>query len=323
MLIFYPFVPSQTAASPSAIQQSREGEVPVTVVTGDELPDVEKTFRCGQCFRFEKVENSRHACEYAGVAYGRAFSVARDGTRLFLYNITADAFSSTYRRYLGMEEDYPSIWRSFADRTDLPYLQKAADVSRGLYLLRQDPWETLCSFILSQNNNIPRIKKIIAALCHTLGDPIDARGMEAHGFPSGVAYTFPSACRMASAGAKALEPLRAGFRAGYLYDAACKVAESPDLFFSLAEAPMEQADACLRTIRGVGAKVSACTLLFGFGFYNAFPIDVWIARVLKNHFPPSFQPSSLGPYAGLAQQYLFYAARFAPTTAAETPSSDS
>ena len=168
----------------------------------------------------------------------------------------------------------------------------------GIRLLRQEPWEALCSFILSQNNNIPRIKKIITALCRTLGEPFSAMG-ETY-------YKFPTARAIADAGLSGLAPCRMGFRARYLLDAAEKCRNGETRLNALKDADIAQAEEALTAICGVGKKVAACTMLYGLHKTEAFPVDVWMRRVLDKYYPDGLDLATLGDYAGIAQQYLFY-----------------
>ena len=260
----------------------------------------EKTFDCGQCFRFDPDEKGG----VTGIAHGRRVNISRAGDNLRIDGISADEFENTWEHYLALDEDYDSIDRMIAgavppDRGGHT-LSEAAAVSAGIRILRQERWETLCSFIISQNNNIPRIKKIISAMSEKWGERIGDTD-----------YAFPTAKAVADAGEEAVFGLRTGFRAGYIIDAARKVADDPGFLDRVADATdYAEADTLLRTIRGVGPKVSACTLLFGFGRTDAFPVDVWIKRVLEKYFPGDFDPSVFGNAAGIAQQYLFYYERY-------------
>ena len=265
-----------------AIEPFFEGDIPCIKVSGVDLPDVDKTFDCGQCFRFERVGESRHECEYSGVAFGRFVSFANDNGALYIYNSDEDDFYNVWQGYLGLVDDYRAIERDILSRSDNPALKNAVGFGRGIRILRQDPWEALCSFIISQNNNIPRIKKLVGALCRAAGEPIDTSGMECHG-GRGVDYSFPSADKVASLGIDGLAALRTGFRAKYIFDAATKVA-SGELSLSDVYNAGSTAEAAERlcSIKGVGPKVAACALLFGFGRFDAFPIDVWIKRVIES-----------------------------------------
>ncbi len=259
----------------------------------------EKTFDCGQCFRFEPTDSG-----VTGIAHGRRVNISRVGECLRIDGIFADDFENKWEHYLALDEDYDSIDRMIAEAVPADKggktLADAAAVSAGIRILRQEKWETLCSFIISQNNNIPRIKKIISAMSEKWGEKIGDGD-----------FAFPTAKALADAGEDAIFSLRTGFRAKYITDAARRVAEDPGFLDSVAGCTdYTEADTLLRTIKGVGPKVSACTLLFGFGRTDAFPIDVWIKRVLEKYFPEGFDPAVFGKAAGIAQQYLFFYERY-------------
>lgn len=278
----------------------KEGDVSAVEVSGVDLPDLDKTFDCGQCFRFEKVNNSLHESEWGGVAFGRYVSFAKEGDRLYVYNSTEREFEGIWKRYLDLDTDYLAIDKDILLRSDSEALKNAVSFGHGIRILRQEPWETVCSFIISQNNNIPRIKKIIKALCERAGDKIIGTDE----------YSFPAAAAVEALGEKELFELKTGFRAKYIYDAAKRVSDGDtDLLSIYGLSSAEGADA-LCEIKGVGPKVAACALLFGFGKYDAFPVDVWIKKAIGKYFPGEFDASRLGPYAGIAQQYLFYYERY-------------
>ena len=180
----------------------------------------------------------------------------------------------------------------------LPILKDAAKNAPGIRILAQEPWEALCSFIISQNNNIPRIKGIISRLCETFGKK------------SGESYTFPSAETLAVLEPDDLQNLRAGFRAGYIIDGARKVASGEIDLEALRNMPIETAREKLMTIRGVGPKVAECTLLYGLHRLEAFPIDTWIKKAMSTLYE-GLKPEDFGEYAGIAQQYIFVQMRMA------------
>ena len=262
--------------------------------------DLSRTFDCGQCFRFE-VTAQGSVQRAAGVAFGRLLELCQDERGLLIKNCSLSDFYSVWERYLALDADYSSINGALSDPRD-PVMCAAVARSRGIRILRQDGWETLCSFIISQNNNIPRIKKIIASLCEHFGEPFEACGE--------VYYSFPSAGRLAPLSVDDLAPLRAGFRAAYLLDAAKKVSSGEVDLRSLEGLLTPEASDRLCTIRGVGPKVAACSLLFGFDRGDSFPVDVWVKRVLAKYYPDGFDYHSLGKNAGIAQQYLFYYERY-------------
>ena len=160
----------------------------------------------------------------------------------------------------------------------------------------QPPWETLCSFIISQNNNIKRIKGIIGRLCETYGEKIEG------------GYTFPAAQTLAKLEVEDLAPLRSGFRAKYIIDAARRVASGEVDLFALQNMPYEDAKNELLKIKGVGPKVADCALLFSHRHIEALPKDVWIKRALQVLFGGEL-PEVAVPYAGIVQQYIFFYAR--------------
>ena len=261
---------------------------------------VEKTFDCGQCFRFDKVENSEHECEFRGVAFGRAVSFASDGGELYIYGADEADYESIWRHYLGLDLDYAAIDADILSRSSNPALKNAIEFGQGIRILSQDPWEAVCSFIISQNNNIPRIKKIVAALSEKYGEHL-----------GGSDFAFPTPEAMLNAGESGLFELKTGFRAKYLYDAARRVASGElDLSEISKLSSTDIAAKKLCEVKGIGPKVAACSLLFGFERYDAFPVDVWIRRVMEKYFEPGFDASDLGQYAGIAQQYLFYYERY-------------
>jgi len=261
-----------------------------------------KTFDCGQCFRFDPV-SSDHDFEVSGVAFGKRVSFASAGGDLIIKGTTSEEYATVWEKYLSLDTDYDEIDRvivSALNEEGCAVMTRAAEVSKGIRILRQDPWETLCSFIISQNNNIPRIKKIISALSENFGEKLDD-----------FSYSFPTAKALADAGEEKIFALKTGFRASYITDAARKVA-SGELDLEGVKNCNSYADAAtqLMTVRGVGPKVAACALLFGFGYTEAFPIDTWMKKVAARHFASGLDHTRFGKAAGIAQQYLFYMERY-------------
>ena len=251
-----------------------------------------KTFECGQCFRW----NDDGTGAYTGVASGRAARVFTCGGLARIECRREDA--GFWHGYLDMDTDYVSARKSVMRGE---YLTDCAGYGEGIRILRQDRWEALCSFIISQCNNIPRIKKIVETLCSLFGEAFET--------PWGVKYSFPAAERIALLEEPELAPLHAGYRAPYIINAARAVASGDIDLDAAAEMDGEEARKYLKTLSGVGDKVANCAVLFGLHRLDAFPVDVWIKRALREHFPKGFDPASLGEYAGLAQQYMFFAER--------------
>ncbi len=255
--------------------------------------DLEQTLDCGQSFRWEKQNDG----SFSGVAFGKYVNISLDGTDMIIKN-AAPEDEKIWREYFDLELDYGKI------RGDIsklhPVLEDAARYAPGIRILRQEPYEALCTFIISQNNNIKRIKGIVARLCESFGDEID----------EGV-YTFPTAERLAELTPDDLAPLRAGFRNRYIIDSAKKVASGEVDLELCKTADYEAARAELMKITGVGVKVADCTLLFGMHRVEAFPVDVWMKRAMEKLFP-GMTANDFGEYAGIAQQYIFHYSRMHP-----------
>ncbi len=249
------------------------------------------TFENGQCFRFLPHPEGG----YAGVAWGRAIRLWSDGEDLCL-QASAQEFESIWKHYLDLERDYESIGRALS--TD-PILAQAVHYCRGLHMLAQDPWETLCAFILSQCCNIPRIRKMLDILCRQLGQPV-MLGKETF-------YAFPSAQTLAACTPEDLSPVRAGYRTRYLLSAAKKVADGFD-FAALKRLSTDDARTQLMQFDGVGRKVADCVLLFGLQKLDAFPVDTWMKKA-QALWPQGFPDGLFGETAGIAQQYIFHAIR--------------
>lgn len=300
------------------IKQLREGELSLVRVKGIELLDVGKTFDCGQCFRFDEVQNSKHRVEYAGVAFGRHVSFAQDGDELYIYNCDEGDFFDVWSRFLALDMDYAEINRDILSHSAGTVMDEAMEYGRGIRILRQDPFEATVSFIISQNNNIPRIKKIIESLCECCGEPIvgieGSENLLLHSSGRSSMRSFPSRDAIAELGEEGLYGLRVGFRAKYINDAMLRLGEGSLALDSVsaAEHTSECIDA-LCAVKGIGLKVASCIALFGMGRYDAFPVDVWMKRVGEKYFsadPAEFSAERFGKYAGIAQQYLFYYERY-------------
>ena len=251
--------------------------------------DLQKTFECGQCFRFDADENG----VWHGVAENKEITLTSDGNSIIMSPVTKAEFENFWFDYFDLKRDYNAVNLQLSENETL---KKACEYGKGIRILRQNPWEALCSFIISQNNNIPRIKGIIARLCESYGQKINTL------------YSFPSADVIAELTVEDLAPLRSGFRAKYIIDAAKKVASGEIDLEEIAALESDKAREKLTAIYGVGNKVADCTLLFGMGHINVCPKDVWIKRALTVLFDGDF-PKCAEEYAGIAQQYIFYYAR--------------
>lgn len=271
----------------------RQTEHGVELVRTEDF-DLAQTLDCGQSFRWRQEEDG----SFSGIAFGRTLRILREGENLLLCDITTEEFNSVWKAYFDLDFDYGALKLELAGIS--PVMAEAIRYAPGMRLLRQEPWEALCSFIISQNNNIPRIKGIILRMCEAFGRPLPDGG-----------HAFPTAQDIAGLHLEDLAPLRAGFRAKYLLDAAQKVASGEIDLDHTAALPLEEARAKLQTIQGIGPKVADCVLLYGMHRLEAFPMDVWMKRAMRVLFPGE-SPSLFGKYAGIAQQYLFHYSRMHP-----------
>ncbi len=279
------------------------------------------TFECGQCFRYEVIKEDGEYIEYMTVTGDKIIRVGQHipGELLF-FDMTDKEFSEIAIPYFSLQTDYEKIRADIISRTDSDWLKRASDSAKGIAILKQDAWETLFSFIISQNNNIPRIRKIIRKICSEYGVNIcvqncikkcplsktDAVPCDEICKSCGVCYTFPSANDVAKKPEKLLSS-NPGFRYKYLCDAAKKVDTGEiNLDMIAAARSYEHTVSRLMEIKGVGNKVASCVALFGFANLEAFPIDVWMKRAIDEYFDGKLDPASLGRYAGVAQQYIFH-----------------
>ncbi|MCL2362121.1 MAG: DNA-3-methyladenine glycosylase 2 family protein [Defluviitaleaceae bacterium] len=251
--------------------------------------DLAQTLDNGQCFRWQPTGDG-----YIGIAHGRQLQLIIDGNRLILKNMSPDEFENTWKEYFDLNRDYSHIKNLYSID---PHLAKATAFSPGLRVLQQDPWETLITFILSQNSNIPRIKKMVLELCLNFGKVLPAGGR-----------AFPTPEALAPLTQEDMAPVKTGYRAPYIIDAARQIAEGKICLSDLADKPTDELKKSLLQIHGVGPKVAECTALFGFGRVEVCPMDVWMNRVMNNLYPNGF-PKEILPTAGIAQQYLFHYAR--------------
>lgn len=266
------------------------------VLTGEQM-DPALIFNCGQAFRFEQEEETG---AYRGIAYGKQIWCRKTPNGMELFPVTPEEMEAIWKGYFDLDFCYPPEDARFSSDA---VLREAAQCCAGLRILRQEPFETIITFILSANNNIARIRGIIKKLCELAGEPIAPD-----------CFAFPAPQALAGQSEEALRACGAGYRARYVLETARKVAEGYDLerFYGMDYAAA-RAELC--ELSGVGPKVADCILLFAYQKREAFPADVWIRRTLGELYgftPKSdkeilqFASEHFGEYGGLAQQYLFH-----------------
>lgn len=249
--------------------------------------NIKTTLFCGQAFRWkEKEDGSFHA-----VVKNKIIDAEQKDNKIIFKNVGDEETKELIESYFDLKRDYKKICSELsADES----FRRAYEEYEGIRILRQDSWEALCSFIISQNNNIPRITGIIDRFCKQFGEKLNEED-----------YTFPSYEKLKGIKADDLSSLRAGFRAKYIADAVEKLNSGEVSLKKTEKLPIEQARQELCKIKGVGAKVAECTLLYGFGKMEAFPVDVWVKRIMEEMYPSGL-PEIFKGNEGIAQQYLFH-----------------
>ena len=264
--------------------------------------NLDNIFDCGQCFRWNKLDDG----SYVGVAASRALKITQNGDSVTLFDTSLKDFDEIWFNYFDFNTDYQKI-KAVLSRDSV--LKTATEFGSGIRILNQELWECVVSFIISASNNIPRIKKIINTLCELFGDEINYMG--------NTYYSFPTPEKINSLSLDELSSIKAGFRDKYILSAAKLFCEefNSDYFKDLdySEAKKE-----LMKINGIGNKVADCILLFSLSKRNSFPVDVWVKRVMEYFYfdepqstekIQSFSKEKFGDLGGYAQQYLFYYAR--------------
>ena len=252
------------------------------------------TLTSGQCFRWTEREG-----RMCGTAFGRYVEVEQNGNHVTIFGTDEKDYNEIWRKYFDFDRDYGEIKRIVTELE--PRLYEAAEYAAGVHILAQEPWETLCSFVISQNNNIPRIRGIIRKLCLNYGER--AIGGE-NAADEGEAKTFPTAETLAEVSEEKFKEFGCGYRAAYLTAVSQSVARGDIDFEYLRSAPTDEARKMLRSLKGVGPKVAECALLYGFGRLECFPVDVWIRRALETEFTGGTELIG-SEFAGIAQQYIF------------------
>ena len=277
--------------------------------------NLRETFECGQCFRWRALDES--GTSYIGIAGGHVARIDYDQKNRHLHitemgSETKPTDSTDFwPTYLDLSRDYSLIKRKLSKNDEI--MKTAIASGKGIRILKQDLWETIVSFIISQNNNIPRIKGCIEKLASLFGERIELAGTEKNRKEEQaeldkvglVAFDIPSSKTLAGLKEEDLAPVRLGYRARYLIETAKSVEENG--------LPKDMEE--LSALCGVGPKVANCIGLFGLGKMDSFPIDVWVRRVMARMYGfdeddlkgmQSFAEERYGALGGFAQQYLFY-----------------
>jgi len=265
-------------------------------------------FESGQCFRFSVEPDG----SYTGVVRGCFANISynNEEDRLTIwsdYMPKSEALKLRFwRDYLDLDRDYREIKQVLSDRDSV--MEKAVLACGGLRVLNQEPWETLISFIISQNSNIPKIRGSIESLCSLFGKKLGR-------FENRDLYAFPDLKTLASARIEELESCKIGYRAEYIAETARKVDFDGGAYLDTAgAASLEKAEEYLLSLSGVGPKVAHCVMLFSMKKTDIFPIDVWVARAMNRLYGidendheamRAYAKERFSPWGGIAQMYLF------------------
>lgn len=279
--------------------------------------DLKDTFECGQCFRWE-ADNDNGYLGILGGGVARLEIVKNNDRRILLVESYGSSLLETmdfWHHYLDLKTDYVATKAILIEKD--PKMEEVIASGEGIHLLNQDPWETLISFIISQNNHIPRIKKCVESLSTLFGNSI--------GFYFGKeAYSFPSPEQIGRLTEEDLAPVKLGYRSSYLLKAARMVLQDGEERLSSCSAnSREEGLKYLLEFPGVGPKVADCMMLYGLEQRDCFPLDVWMKRIMHQLYElpqddtkaiEAFAREKFGVYGGIAQQYLFnYAIKTAKT----------
>jgi len=274
----------------------------LTIPSGQPF-SLDQTLGCGQVFRWNRAADGT----WTGVIGNSVIRIRQDGRKL-----TFDGVSGKFiREYFSLDMDLGPVIASF-DRDS--FIHKAIASCKGLRLIRQPKWECLVSYICSTNSNIPAIRKRIAHLAEQFGKAIDT--------DEGIYYSFPGPSAISCKGSSALDGCKLGYRSPYVFKTACRIDDLEAWEAMVSAMPYEEARRELMQCAGVGPKAADCILLFAFQKYEAFPVDVWIRRIMQQQYLPELRTGSpltsreydvirrfakghFGEYCGYAQEYLY------------------
>lgn len=264
--------------------------------------DMHKIADSGQAFRIKDIDETHTEL----IAFGKYLQIADLGNNEFAFSCSEKEFASIWEEYFDLKRDYSSIVRSI-DPED-GYLKNAAGFSSGIRILKQEPFETTISYIISQRRSIPSITTSVERISALAGKKIAAPRLKAP-FVKPLKdeyYAFPSPAELASLNLEQIEGTGVGYRAPYINRAAAEFNDGildPKVLAKLDDEALYKA---LMAMFGVGTKVANCVMLFAYARTGRFPIDVWIQRIVDRYYCGSFDCSKYPETAGIMQQFMFY-----------------
>lgn len=253
---------------------------------------IEQIHQSGQCFRMEQISEDT----FRVLAADKYVQITqKDGVCSF--ECSEEEYEMFWKQYFDLEAEYEAFYNSI-DAQDI-YLKQAAREGRGIRILHQDLWEMIISFLISQQNNIPRIRKCIQNICQRYGQAKTAENGDLY-------YTFPTAKELSCASEEELRECNLGYRSKYIVRTVEMVLEGQIRLDMIQKMDYQSAREELMKFYGVGEKVADCICLFALHHLEAFPVDTHIRQALDRHYPSGFPFEKYAGYQGILQQYIFY-----------------
>lgn len=254
--------------------------------------DISQICESGQCFRMSRLKDG----SYSVIAKDRYLKLVQNDKECLFY-CSEDEFETFWKRYFDLDTDYGAYIGQISPRDK--YLSQAAAFGSGIRILRQDLWEMIVSFLISQQNNIVRIRRCIENICKEYGEERKS--------PDGSRYyTFPTPEALAGLDEEALKECNLGYRSKYVVRTARSIKEGQVSLEDIRNMPYEKARCELLRLYGIGEKVADCICLFALHNLEAFPVDTHIRQALKEHYPKGFPKRRYNGFQGVMQQYIFY-----------------
>lgn len=246
----------------------------------------------GQCFRLEEVTENN----YITTAFGRYLELEQTDNETIFY-CTVEEYETIWKQYFDLETDYTKFIESVSQED--VYLYRTVQFGSGIRILKQDIWEMIISFIISQQNNIKRIKKSIALLCEKFGEEKYSTNAKKY-------FAFPTIKALANTSLEELNECNLGYRSRYILNTANSILKKEIDLESLKQMNYMDSKKELMKLYGVGEKVADCVCLFALHHLEAFPVDTHIKKVLEKYYPKGFPFEKFAKYSGVIQQYIFY-----------------
>lgn len=260
-----------------------------------DLFDLQKITDSGQCFRAALLSSGA----YRFITGNKVLYIQKTAPDTYQVSCDPDTWTHIWRPYFDLERNYRDIGNAIPARDT--FLAQAAQAGAGIRILRQDPWETLVTFIVSQRKSIPAIRSVVEILSQRYGTEIQT--------PVETLYTFPTALQLKDVCLEDYMACKAGYRASYLCDAVNRVLSGTLDLTGIAVLPDSELIAALEQVRGVGIKVANCVALFAYGRIACAPVDTWIQKIIRRAYHRQDPFTRYGNAAGIMQQYFFYYAQ--------------